>query len=173
MSKESKRRNKRKYADRMKYWEPKFKKIKSFYYYDLLGDILVEKILIYSEKGNDIYVNKSYCEYYGTFPPFIYNVSEVLEGIEENQIIYLTRSERIAEMFIQKGLIGTTLLQGIDRDDIPFEILNMFKGANIFICAYKEEIKSIKNKLTGIANIVGEKCINRTEEGRKWIDSTF
>lgn len=173
MSKDSKRRNKRKHFNRMQYKETKFKKIKSFYYYDLLGNILVERILIYSKDGNDIYTNKSYCKYYDTFPPFIYNVRSVLKGIEENQVIYLTRSERIAEMFIQKGLIGTTLLQGIDRNYIPYEILNMFKGANVFICAYREEIESIKNKLNGIANIISEKCINGTEECKQWINSTF
>lgn len=118
--------------------------IKYFKYYDLKGNQIALK---FSKKENNREIFIIETNFGDEKPiPLIYNVQEVIEAIQKENIIYMTYNEITAEELRKKGLVATTLLGGINNVKVlPRKIKNILEKAKIAFVMEKDMAEKLGN----------------------------
>ena len=130
-------------------------------------------------KGNyfDIDVRKKK-EKKNLFAPLLYNLYNVLEAMKKNKTIVIVENEKIADFINKKSrrLVCTTILNGIDTDDISEKMLELFRGTNVIVLSYyNKNHTEIMDKLSLVTNSIRNLDINNinVEEENKEINDLF
>lgn len=110
--------------------------------------------------------------------PLLYNLYNVLEAMKDNKTIVIVENEKIADFINKKSrkLVCTTILNGIDTDNISEKMLELFRGTNVIVLSYNNRNHNkIMDKLSLVTNSIRNLDINsiNIEEESKEICDLF
>lgn len=97
--------------------------------------------------------------------PLIYNMFEVATSKQSKvkKTIVLVENEETADFINKrsKTLVATTILNGIDNDNLTEKMLNLFKGLDVIIVSHSDNAHTyLKSTISCFANSVKELNVN-------------
>lgn len=98
--------------------------------------------------------------------PLLYNLYNVLEAIKLGRTVVIVENEQIADYINKKYKIVacTTILNGIDTDNISDKMLELFRGSNVIILSYyKDSHEKLMDKLSAVTNSIRTINVNTTD----------
>lgn len=98
--------------------------------------------------------------------PLLYNLYNVLDAIKLKRTVVIVENEKIADYINKKYKIVacTTILNGIDTDDISEKMLELFRGSNVIILSYyRDSHEELMDKLSSVTNSIKTVNVNTTD----------
>mgnify|MGYP000180477959 CR=1 FL=1 len=98
--------------------------------------------------------------------PLLYNLYNVLDAIKLGRTVVIVENEKIADYINKKYKIVacTTILNGIDTDNISEKMVELFRGANVIILSYYgDNYDCLKDKLSPVTNNIKTVNVNTTD----------
>jgi|GEM_PF-4973389 hypothetical protein len=98
--------------------------------------------------------------------PLLYNLYNVLETIKLGRTVVIVENEKIADYINKKYKIVacTTILNGIDTDNISDKMLELFRDSNVIILSYyKDSHEKLMDKLSAVTNSIRTINVNTND----------
>ena len=135
--------------------------IKEYTYFDKFGRVAQVRYEIFEDTFFDI--NGKTKRQRRNSPALVYNLPSILKSKKENQNtpIIIVESEKLADYINKKckNVVATTILNGIDRNDISEKTIELFRNTDVYIvCYYNEEYNKLKEQLSLVTDKI--KMIN-------------